>query len=138
MHEKHALAVEVGETTIVSRQPGRVWKDNRWLWFPQINRFSTGELIVGFWMLYDERYPEGGDIGGYCISRDGGQTLPYGRYLISVSEAAPVLCRGGARYTATIRNCRRAPPARPFSPHSRGAGNGARRDGRGLEEAHGL
>ena len=28
-----------------------------------------------------------------------------GLYLFSVSEAAPVLCRGGAQYTATIRNC---------------------------------
>ena len=41
-------------------------------------------------------------------------TLPYGRYLFSVFEAAPVLCRGGARYTATIRNCHRAPLHRSF------------------------
>ena len=31
-------------------------------------------------------------------------------YLFSVSEAAPVLCRGvGARYSATRRDCHRAP-----------------------------
>ena len=35
-------------------------------------------------------------------------------YLFSASEAAPVLCRGGARYTATIRNCHRAPLPRSF------------------------
>ena len=68
-----ALKVVVGETTIVSSQPKRIWKDNRWLWFPQINRLSTGELIVGFWMVNDERYPEG-DFGGYTISQDGGRT----------------------------------------------------------------
>ncbi len=31
-----------------------------------------------------------------------------------VSEAAPVLCRGGVRYTATIRDCYRAPLRRSF------------------------
>ena len=35
-------------------------------------------------------------------------------YLFSVSEAAPVLCRGGARYTATIRDCHRAALHRSF------------------------
>jgi hypothetical protein len=56
------------------------------------------------------------------------------RYLFSVSEAAPVLCRGGARYTATIRNCRRAPPPVPSLPSPgapglgrEGTGGGARR-----------
>ena len=46
--------------------------------------------------------------------------------------AAPVLCRGVARYTATIRNWQRTPPARLFSPQSRRSGTVARRDGRGV------
>ena len=71
--------MKVGEPVVVTRQPSRIWKDNRWLWFPQISRFSTGELMVGFWMSNDERYPEGSDIGGYCISWDGGRTWGWRR-----------------------------------------------------------
>ena len=51
---------------------------------------------------------------GSIESLEESTTLPYGRYLFSVFEAAPVLCRGGARYTATIRNCHRAPLHRSF------------------------
>jgi hypothetical protein len=76
---KDRLTIQVSEPVVVTRQPSRVWKDNRWLWFPQISRFSTGELMVGFWMSNDERYPEGSDFGGYCISRDGGRTWGWRR-----------------------------------------------------------
>ncbi len=72
---KDRLTVQVGGPVVVTRQPSRVWKDNRWFWFPQISRFSTGELMVGCWMSNDERYPEGSDFGGYCISRDGGRWM---------------------------------------------------------------
>ena len=48
------------------------------------------------------------EMSGLGISR----TLT--EYLFSLSEAAPVLCRGGARYTATIRDCHRAPLDRSF------------------------
>ena len=40
--------------------------------------------------------------------------VPGGAYQFSVSEAAPVLCRGGARSTATICDCPRAPLHRSF------------------------
>ena len=73
------LTVHVGDPIVVTRQPSRVWKDNRWLWFPQISRFSTGELMVGFWMSNEERYPEGSDFGGYSISRDRGRTWGWRR-----------------------------------------------------------
>ncbi len=40
-------------------------------------------------------------------------------YLISVFEAPPVSCRGGARFPATIPDWVRIPLPRPFSPQSR-------------------
>ncbi len=40
-------------------------------------------------------------------------------YPISVFEAPPVSCRGGARFPATIPDWIRIPLPRPFSPQSR-------------------
>ncbi len=55
-----------------------------------------------------------------------------GRCLFSVSEAAPVLCRGGARYTATIRDCHRALLRRSFLALAE-TGLGQERTGGGVD-----
>ena len=52
-------------------------------------------------------------------------------HLFRVSEAAPVLCRGGARYTATIRDYHRAPLHRSFLPDA-GARHRGERTGGGV------
>jgi hypothetical protein len=60
------LEVRVGETVEISSSSG-------YCWFPTINQFPTGEIIVGISMGPDWGSPEG-DITGYCLSRDGGHT----------------------------------------------------------------
>ena len=50
---------------------------------------------------------------------------------------APVLCGGGARYTATICDCHSAPLTGPFSPQLE-HGWGEKGPVEGLVDAHGL
>ncbi len=60
------LDVQVGKTVEIS-------SSHRYCWYPTVQRFTSGELMVTMRMSPDEVNPEG-DFSAYCVSKDAGLT----------------------------------------------------------------
>jgi len=64
--EAEELEVQVGKTLEIT-------SSYRYCWYPTVQRFASGEVMVTMRMSPDEVNPEG-DFSAYCISKDGGLT----------------------------------------------------------------
>lgn len=60
------VTVKVGKTVEITAS-------YKYLWYPTVHRFSTGEMLATMRMSPDETSPEG-EFSAYCLSRDGGET----------------------------------------------------------------
>jgi len=63
-NEAEELEVQVGKTVEIT-------SSYRYCWYPTVQRFASGEVMVTMRMSPDEVNPEG-DFSAYCISKDGG------------------------------------------------------------------
>jgi hypothetical protein len=63
-NEAEELEVQVGKTVEIT-------SSYRYCWYPTVQRFTSGEVMVTMRMSPDEVNPEG-DFSAYCISKDGG------------------------------------------------------------------
>jgi hypothetical protein len=61
------LTVQVGKTVEISAS------NINFCWFPTVHRFPTGEILATMRLSGDDANPEG-ELSGYCVSKDGGQT----------------------------------------------------------------
>ncbi len=65
-NEAEELEVQVGKTVEIT-------SSHRYCWYPTVQRFASGEVMVTMRMSPDEVNPEG-DFSAYCLSKDGGLT----------------------------------------------------------------